>query len=364
MSSTSTPLRTAVTWPYFAAVWMGLALFDATQTVVVMHSEGMHHAWGKLFITILFSWLPWAASTPVVLYLGRRFPPLRPPWWTWVIHISACLGTCVAYAAWNAGFDWTLNPWLDNSHSAYLPLLRGKFLNGLLSSVVLYATVLVVGQMLDSRRHLAIQQMETARLNEQLSREQLNALRRQIEPHFLFNTLNGIAGLIREQRNDAAVAMLAGLSDFLRHSFQNSAQRVPLTEELEYLEKYLQIEKMRFGERLKLTLDVAPELLSAQVPTLILQPMVENSIKHGISKRVAGGEIRVSASRFDGMISLQVYNDGPGLPSDWEAKNSGIGIANVRTRLQGLYGERFVFCIQNQPPDGVAVTLTVPYKEG
>jgi two-component sensor histidine kinase len=356
--------RPSATWAYFAAVWTGIALFDATQTVVVMRAEGMHHRWATLFASIFLSWLPWAVSTPFVLRLGRRYPPVHlRPWWKWAVHGGACLAMCLFYATWHAGFERLLDPWMDMSHPAYLHIVRAKFLNGLLSSFILYATMLLVGQMIDSRRRLVAQQMETVRLNEQLSREQLNALRRQIEPHFLFNTLNGIAGLIREQKNDAAVAMLAGLSDFLRHSFQNSSQQVPLAEELEFLQKYLEIEKMRFGERLQLTLDVPPELLNAQVPTLMLQPMVENSIKHGISKRVAGGEIRVNASRLNGMLTFRVYNDGPGLAADWESATGGVGIANVRTRLHGLYGERFVFRIESQPPGGVAVTLTVPYQE-
>jgi two-component sensor histidine kinase len=356
--------RPVAAWAYFAAVWTGIALFDATQTVVVMHSEGMHHRWALLFVSTFFSWLPWAISTPLVVRLGRRYPPVSlRPWWKWAVHGGACLAMCLFYAMWHAAFERLLDPWIDMSHPAYLHLLRAKFLNGLLSSFILYATMLVVGQMIDSRQRLARQQMETARLNEQLSREQLNALRRQIEPHFLFNTLNGIAGLIREQNNDAAVAMLAGLSDFLRHLLQDSKQQVPLAEELQFLRKYLDIEKMRFGDRLKLTVDVPHDLLAAQVPTLILQPMVENSIKHGISRRVAGGEIRVSASRNNGMITFHVYNDGPGLAGDSEMTNVGIGIANVRSRLQSLYGELFALRIENHPPNGVQVTLAVPYLQ-
>jgi two-component system, LytTR family, sensor kinase len=359
MNGTSWRLQ-SLNWRAIVAVWAGVALFDATQTVAVMHSEGMHHAWPQLFVTTVLSWLPWAFVTPVVLFLGRKFPPhtLRP-WRTWAVHLGTCVVICFLYASWNSVFQAWLNPYLEPP-VPYSQLLVGKFYNGLLASVILYATIIIVGQMLDSRARLAAQQMETARLNEQLSREQLNALRRQIEPHFLFNTLNGIAGLIREERNDAAVAMLAALSDFLRHLLNDSSQQVSLSEELEFLHKYLDIEKMRLGDRLRLAIDVPPELLSARVPSLILQPMVENSVKHGISKRATGGQIRLSAARHNGSLKVCVYNDGPALPSGWQA--AGIGLANVRSRLQGLYGEHFVFRIENQPPDGVEVTLSVPFE--
>lgn len=349
-------------WPAILSVWTGIALFDATQTVAVMHSEGMHHAWVRLFFTTVLSWAPWAAATPVALFLGRRYPPFTlRPFRTWAVHIGACISICFFYAVWNSAFQYWLNPYLEPP-VAFSRLLVGKFVNGLLASFILYGTILIIGQVLDSRARLAAQQTETARLNEQLSREQLNALRRQIEPHFLFNSLNGIAGLIRENRNDDAVGMLAALSDFLRHSLQDSGQQVTLAEEMEFLHKYLDIEKMRLGNRLRLAIDVPADLLSARVPSLILQPMVENSIKHGISKRAAGGQIRLSAARLNGTLNVCVYNDGPALQPGWEATSAGIGIANVRARLEGLYGHRFAFRIENQSPEGVQASLSVPYE--
>jgi LytS/YehU family sensor histidine kinase len=129
--------------------------------------------------------------------------------------------------------------------------------------------------------------METARLNEQLAKAQLSALRQQIEPHFLFNTLNTIAGLVREGKNDGAVDMIAGLSDLLRRTLRTpDQQQMGLGEELEVVQKYLDIEKARFAERLQVELDVPKELLRARVPSLILQPIVENAVKHGIAKRI------------------------------------------------------------------------------
>jgi len=233
----------------------------------------------------------------------------------------------------------------------------------LLSHVVLYGLILIVGQMLDSREKLAHQQTETAKLNEALSQAQLDALRRQIEPHFLFNTLNSIAGLVREERNEDAIRMIAGLSDCLRRVLDGSQQQeATLGEEVEFLEKYLEIQKARFADRLDVRVEVARELYQAQVPSLILQPMVENAIQHGIARRVRGGSVRVGASQSDGVLVLRVYNDGPSLPADWETSRSGIGIPNVRNRLRSLYGASSGLQIRNQD-EGVEVCLTVPFRE-
>jgi LytS/YehU family sensor histidine kinase len=226
----------------------------------------------------------------------------------------------------------------------------------------LYTAILAVSYVLDSKSRLAYQQTETARLNEQLSKAQLDALRRQIEPHFLFNTLNAIAGLVREKNNDAAVSMIAGLSDFLRRLLEDSTrQQVPLGEEVEFAQKYLDIQKVRFVERLQFSVDVPGDLLLAQVPTLILQLMVENAVKHGIAQRAQGGAIRIAAFRSDDRLTVSVYNDGPAVK--WENMRSGIGMANMRTRLRSLYGDAFDLDMHNHDPSGVEVSVSVPFKE-
>jgi signal transduction histidine kinase len=355
-------------WIWIGLIWFGFGLVDAIQTVFVMRAEGMHHAWVKLFVITVLYWLAWALATPLVLHLGHRFPPVKwQPLTTWLVHILACAGIGLIFTAWTTWLDLLTNPYADNSAS---PALQGpfvhlwfnKFYNGILSSILLYAAILAFGYAVSSRERLALQQTETARLNEQLSKAQLHALRQQIEPHFLFNTLNAIAGLVREGRNDSAVSMIAGLSDFLRRVLDDSTrQQVPLGEEVEFAQKYLDIQKVRFAERLQLSVDVPAELYPAQVPALILQPMVENAVKHGIAKRAQGGSIRIAASRSNGMLTLSVSNDGPSLPADWEMARSGIGISNVRTRLKSLYGDSFTLSMRNQEGGGVAVSLSLPF---
>jgi two-component system, LytTR family, sensor kinase len=185
-----------------------------------------------------------------------------------------------------------------------------------------------------------------------------------MEPHFMFNTLNSIAGLVRDHSNDAAVRMIVGLSDFLRRATQDSDRsQVSLAEEVEYLQRYLGIQKVRFGERLQVSIDVPTELLCAQVPALLLQPLVENAIKHGIGKRISGGAVRIAGVRQDGSLRLTVYNDGPSDPADWQTAHTGVGLSNLSTRLQILHGGKSALQLRRAAPEGVEVVVTLPLNE-
>jgi signal transduction histidine kinase len=350
-------------WYWVVALWLGFGLFDATQTVFVMRAEGMHHYWWRLFFTNVLAWLPWMLATPVAFRLDYKFPTLH---WKrgafWFSHFAACMATNLIASAWLSLLEELLDPYaLNPGPDPFIQLWQRKFFSGILSSIILYGLILLVAHIAETQRRFALQQAETARLNEQLSTAQLNALRRQIEPHFLFNTLNAISGLIREERNDAAVNMIAELSDFLRRVVNGQTrQQVPLAEELEFTRKYLDIQKVRFAERLDFTVDVPTELLGARVPSLILQPMVENAVKHGISKRVQGGAIGIAAARTNGTLTLRISNDGPSLPTGWEQTASGIGVQNVRTRLQALYGDAFELELRNHRT-GVEALVSIPY---
>jgi two-component system LytT family sensor kinase len=350
-------------WIGIASIWFGFGLIDAFETVFVMRSEGMHHAWLILFAAVAFSWLPWIVATPLILRLSHKFPLVKPiSLLTWLAHIFACAVTGIVSSAWASYLYFQFNPYLETTPSPYLRLWFGKLYSGLLSYVVLYAGILMLNYVLDSRARLAFRDAEAARLNEQLVKAQLDALRQQIEPHFLFNTLNSVAGLVREGRNDSAISMIAELSDLLRRMLDDSArQQVPLQEEMAFAQKYLDIQKMRFADRLQLSVDIPDELYPAQVPSLILQPMVENAIKHGIAKKAQGGTIRIAASRSNGMLTLSVCNDGPSLPAEWETNLPGIGVSNVRTRLKTLYGDAFVLNMRNQTAGGVEVSVSLPF---
>jgi two-component system, LytTR family, sensor kinase len=354
-------------WYWVLMICGLLGLFEATQTVLVMRAEGMHHAWMALFFLVLLSWVPWAAWAPAILRLGRQYPLFQgSSFGGWLRHAGLWLMVWVSTAGWNSAAEVWLNPWTpENAPPAFFTLWREKFLNLLLASLFLYAGILLLGWMLDSRERLARQKMEAARLSEQLAKAQLSALRQQIEPHFLFNTLNTIAGLVREGRGESAVDMIVGLSGLLRKTLQSSdRQQVTLEEEIEVAKRYLEIEKARFAERLQVHVTFAEELGQARVPSLILQPIVENAVKHGIAKRVQGGSIGISAVEAAGWLTVSVLDDGPGFPDGWETSKKGIGLQNVRERLASLYGEAAVLQVHEKVADGSMVSISVPYKVG
>jgi two-component system LytT family sensor kinase len=351
-------------WLWIAVLWGGMGLFDATETVVVMRSQGMHHNWPALFGTTLLSWLPWALATPLVMRLGRRFSPTKlRPLSVWAVHAGLATLIDVTSGAWLAFMNVILNPWAKpEGPGSFLSLWDTGVINGVLVTVVFYVSILAIAFVLDSRDRIAQQQAEAAQLSEQLTKAQLVALRHQIEPHFLFNALNAVAALVRDGRNDDATNMIAGLSDLLRRVLQDSGkQQVPLREELELLDKYLAIQKVRFSDRLQVDSNIPADLLQSQVPSLILQPIVENALKHGISRRAQGGTVRIAAARCNGHLDLTVFNDGPSLTPNWE-HGSGVGLSNLVTRLRGLYGDNFSFSLRTPESGGVLASVSLPFR--
>lgn len=355
----------AIRWRWIAATWLVGGLFEASQAVLIMRfGEGRRHAWLPLFITELALWLPWTLLTPWVIGLARRYPIARGTMIRSVaVHLAAFIAISVIAEAWSAALQVLFNPWGNRRPPTFWDTWSIALLYQILIFLIAYVLILTITYLIDSRENIAHQMTETARLNEELSKAQLAALRRQMEPHFMFNTLNSITALVRDRRNDAAVSMIVGLSEFLRRAAEDSHRlQVTLGEEVEYLQRYVDIQKVRFGERLQVTVDIPAHLLEVPVPNLLLQPLVENAIKHGIGKRVAGGTVRVAGERRDGNLYLNVYNDGPPVEKDWET-NSGVGLSNLRTRLQILYGSAADLALAPGGPEGVEVIVTLPLKE-
>jgi hypothetical protein len=283
--------------------WLALALFDATRTVGVMQSEGMHHNWPVLFTIEVLGWLPWAIATWFIIWLANGLRS-SPRVLVWSAHVVTGLCLNAVFAAWTTFLVVTFRPFGPTPDET-LPHLLSGFTGVLPTTIVFYALVLMMNSFFEARDRLV-------RQNEQLAQAQLSALRHQIEPHFLFNALNSIAGFIRERKSNEAIATLVSLSDFLRHTLSESnRQEVPLSEELEFVKQYLATQEVRFAERLQLSVDVPMELQEAAVPNLILQPLIENAIKHGIAKRKEGGSVRIAASSRDDQLHISVSNDGP-----------------------------------------------------
>ena len=363
-------------WLWTAAIWGGIGLFDGTQTVLSMQAMHMHHAWAKLFLFEILCWVPWALATPGVMRLGTR-RPLGPRWRglarNLACHAAAWFALTVVAMAWGALFEHGLDPWAPDAHAgSFLSLFESRTRGELLPSLFVYYCILMAGHALDSRDKLARERAVAAELAEQLAQARLDALRHQIAPHFLFNALNSVSGMVRDARPAQAVETIAQVSEFLRHSLHDGgAQEVALDEELHFVALYLDIQKTRFEDRLAAHIGVAPGLGRAMVPRLILQPLVENAIKHGIACRVQPGAVEIAASRTQDALVLEVYNDGPAIaandaagPAAANAPHTGsIGLANVRNRLRGLYGPQAALDVANVDGLGVRVTVRLPWRE-
>jgi hypothetical protein len=350
---------------WIAAFWCAGSLFDASQTILIMHAEGRHQPWLPLFATELASWLPWAFATPFVVRLARRYPINRGVRArTVAVHLATFAALSMITEAWSASLQVLFNPWGNRQWPTFVDTFSTTLVFQALTFLIVYTLILTATYLVDARERIARQRTEAARLNEELSKAQLAALRAQMEPHFIYNTLNSIAGLVRGQQGGEAVRMIVGLSEFLRRASEDSHRsQVTLAEEVEYLQRYLDIQKVRYGERLQVSLDIPTELQRAQVPNLLLQPLVENAIKHGIAKRVAGGAVRVAGASRGRNLVLSVYNDGPAPQTDWQTAHTGVGIANLRTRLQILHGSEAGLQLNHVDAGGVEVVVTLPFME-
>jgi sensor histidine kinase YesM len=207
-------------------------------------------------------------------------------------------------------------------------------------------------------------QLKAAQLEVELMKSQLEALKIQIHPHFLFNTLHLIASLIRDKNNDLALKMTTSLSNFLRYTLNNHSQDfVSLEQEMEMIYLYFQIQEIRFQDRLRVNYNIENDAKNAKIPNMILQPLVENSIRHGISKRLEGGNIDININRVNGKLSVIIKDDGPGFSGDFNnIKNCGIGLKNTISRLERCYKNNFTFNIDNDTSIGTKVIMEIPFE--
>ena len=224
-----------------------------------------------------------------------------------------------------------------------------------------YWAVVGASHAYDFHRESQAQKLTAAQLQTRLAEASLQSLQRQLHPHFLFNTLHTISALIHRDP-EAADAMLGQLSDLLRLTLDRiGTQEVPLKEELDFVQKYVEIERTRFGDRLQVEFDIAPDTLDAAVPNMLLQPLVENAIRHGIARKVGGGRVEITARREDGELCLVVRDTGPGLAEAKPGLSKGVGLANTRSRLEHLFGERHSLDFSEPPGGGLAVKIVIPF---
>jgi two-component system, LytTR family, sensor kinase len=353
-----------------AGGWTFVALFLFSKNMAGRLLRNDPTPWQDILIAWLLGSLVSAALTPAVLWLGERFPIRQRPW---VMPIAIHLVASAVFAA--------LQLWLEavvtvpmgvvsfpaaQSIGTYFTVLMAL---GFHTSVLCYWLIIGLQSLWQfyqaSRRHEreALELMaRAAALETQVVQARLGALKMQLQPHFLFNTLNAVVSLVRARRGREAEDTLAHLSDLLRWVLDDREQQeVPLSRELEYVRLYLAVERVRFSDRLRLDLRIAPDALDAAVPHLCLQPIVENAVRHGIEASAAAGDLIITARRVGAMLELTVEDDGPGFRN--LRQPVGIGLANTRLRLSALFGSVASLTTANALGGGAIVTLTLPYRE-
>jgi sensor histidine kinase YesM len=352
--------RRSLQWLLLIALCAALALVDALRSYTATYHDGVFRLpWGTALRWDLTAWAVWVAFIPIILALSRRVRIERGNWRR-SLPLCAVVGLLMALIK-------TLFPvlvqWLFvESLSGILGWLSRRpyfLLTDFLFALVFYALALTFAQALNYYRRYREEELRASRLESQLAQAELQALRMQLQPHFLFNTLHSISSLQLEDV-DAAQRMTARLGDFLRLTLDGAHRaETTLRREIEFLRCYLDIERVRFGRRLTTEIEIEPEALESFVPTLILQPLVENAIRHGIAPRAAPGHIRVKAARESGSLKIEVRDNGGGLNGNSNGK-AGVGLQNTRARLRQLYGGDFGFDLANAPEGGLVVTLCLP----
>jgi two-component system LytT family sensor kinase len=345
-----------------AAGWTLFGLFMAGQAYASQMSNGSPMSWSEaLVIEMTYAYL-WAALTPAVLWLSRLVRVEKKNLLKGLsVHIPAAFAAaflhrflfCVSMAAYRnlaggVAFSWDT--------------IFGQLVSFLDYGVLLYGMLLLIDSVFEYHKRYRENELKAVQLESELAAAQLQALKMQLHPHFLFNTLHAISALMTEDVK-AARRMIARLSDLLRFTLENTgSQEVSLKEELEWLDRYLQIELIRFQDRLKVKIVAAPDTFDALVPNLILQPIVENAIRHGIAPHSSAGRIEIRASRTNGTLTLQVQDDGEGI-SPAASLRKGIGLANTEARMKQLYGTSQDFRLANAEAGGLIVTLELPFHQ-
>ena len=327
--------------------------------------------WGAILVPEILFWNGWGAVAPVVFWLCGQLPlRLATTSWRLILHLPAALvlplcGYGLALALQGAG-----RVLLGAEVDAVFADLRGRFEGhyiygiGFIFGCLIYGLTASAAYARSYYSGFRREALRRSQLEAQLAAAQLQALKMQLHPHFFFNTLNSISSLLHRDVQ-AADSMLAKLGDFLRLTLdQHHLEQVALAAEFEFVRRYMEIEQIRFGDRLSVSLDASPEALGASVPNLLLQPLVENAVGHGVAQSIAEGRIEVSARVQGGRLQVGIADSGPGLVAGVQAKglfDKGIGLANTRARLTEHYGTEFSLDLRNGPLGGLQVSLEIPY---
>jgi hypothetical protein len=330
-------------WLAAAAFWTLFGLVSGLQLWIGMITHG--HSVPMLIGYNILTADGWLLISVAVVRLTRRVPLVPFNFGNVLIHTLAAMIAAVVHIAFWIGLTLVLHPFDPRPMTWNMMDVPSIYFSRLPLELILYAVVAGVAQAM---------QLQTS-----LNNARLHALELQLQPHFLFNTLNTISSLVRTKQNDEAVGMIAGLSDLLRYTLDHAGrQQVTLDEESTMLRRYLEIQQGRFPDRLTFSIDVSPDVRHAAVPTFILQPLAENAIRHGIGRSSGAGVVNVRAFRSGDRVRIEMFNSGSLAP----AQDGGIGLTNTRERLRQLYGNAQQFELRNDG-GGVLAAMNIPLRE-
>lgn len=364
MNSKDQSQRRALKWLMIVGVWTMVAFFFASQFVLQSHTSSRPLPLLRVFSWEIFSCYGWLPFMPLILWLGRRFRFERKQWaLSLLVHVAAGLVIPLVQQCSDAVVLPHLGYPPGRSFVSFIEAYKYFLLLNYHVNVATYWVIIGVQYAIGYYRMYRERELRASQLEAKLAQSHLQILKMQLHPHFLFNTLNTISELIH-QDPDVAEQMVTNLSDLLRLSLETGGeQEVPLQQELDFLEKYLEIEQTRFHDRLRVRMKIDPQSLDASVPNMILQPLVENAIRHGIAPLACGGEIEILAARENGSLRLRVSDDGRGLPNgNVNAIKEGVGLSNTRARLKHLYGAAHQIELQSAPDHGLTLTMMIPYR--
>ena len=352
------------TWFAILTAWLIWALLSAVELTTRLWFMRAPFDFHAALLTKLPLAATLAALTPAVLFLSRRFPLLGGHQRRrWEVHIAGALVLvalidALSCALTSVGTAYTFDL---GTPREYAIRVLGLWL---LPIGLLYWFIVVIDHGI---RHFVAARDQTearSRLEAQAANWRLEALKLQLHPHFLFNALHSIAALVRTGQSDEAVRIAGGLGDLLRRLLDDAPiQEVPLREELAFVKDYLDIEMIRFSDRLRVNYDIAPDVENALVPHLILQPLVENALRHGLQPLAGGGTLTISAQRSDGQMELLVSDDGVGFrAAERVSQRAGHGLTNVQARLAELYGSGQTFDLSSRNGHGAVARITLPFR--
>ncbi|ACB73359.1 sensor histidine kinase [Opitutus terrae] len=352
-------------WAQIALLVAGAVLVGAVLTLEVYFNTRATHGAADLIDIAIPQFgraAMWAALVPLILRLRELVPLARGTWAGGMsFHLAVSFGVMAVFYL---GRMWAYTLWFEPTWpEGFWRMALQNFYGRNIIDMTYYWAVIAFGYGLEYHQRYKDEELKASQLETRLVETELQALRQQLHPHFLFNTLNTIAVLVRERRSEDAVNLIARLSALLRLSLdQRGVAEVTLQQELEFIDHYVEIQKVRFSDRLTVQQDIAPEVRSARIPHLLLQPLVENAIVHGIAPKSGPGRLEIAARRSGADLLLEVRDDGPGLPDGRMRAKEGVGLCNTRERLARLYGARAQLSLQTRPGRGVCVQVVLPYR--